>query len=119
MTLKPVEITEEEYREIVDALYGKAIQLAKDHKTDFSMFYSGSLIPCSYDIAPKTFRSKEPRQTYTMHFMPFPCNCKKQAIMSNPEEVICLNWHGDEEPYKYYITTHRIGRCPWKVREED
>ena len=118
MNWKPQEITKEQYNEINMGFAKQAIRLAIAFGTgDYSNFYSSVGAPRIYCYVklPKSFNIIAKELTVSRHFMPFPCNSEK-ATMANKEDVICLCITMGLGGTKYYLHTHRIGRCPWKKR---
>ena len=119
--MKPVEITEEEYRNICHALSRKAAELGNYH-IPLTRYFSQALYPSVYAGGPpKAFRSDYPREKglHLYHFMPYDCACSEHARMKSPTEVICIGCQRNAKPLPiFYLTTHRIGRCPWKTRKE-
>ena len=47
-----------------------------------------------------------------VHFVPMRCTSK--SIMDRMAVCLCF----DEAKKKYYITRHRVGKCPWRMKGE-
>lgn len=119
---KPIEISRAEYYAIKKALKKKAQKLINAHRksihypfvAESSLFFSESPKPCHYEFwnLPHSFKYRYCNPLDELfHFISFPCSCSKQAIMNNNEEAICLMKSFDG---KFYLNTHRIGKCTWK-----
>jgi hypothetical protein len=115
--VKPVKISVKQYSEIHYALKRKARKLSA-----FSpeRFLARSIAPCThfkrrhYELPNSYHATKKPNVVFIEHFLPFPCDCETRARVGSKEEAICLCKTVDG----YYLTTHRIGRCPWKTAKK-
>lgn len=121
--MKPMEITETEYNNIYKALEKKASEYAAESGDIASHFLSSLQFPRCYHTGlfiPKSFRLfyKESSRVNVWHFSPIPCT-SNQMKMNKGVEIICLYSKVITlNPYKlaYYLTTHKVGRCPWKEK---
>ena len=119
MNWEPQEITKEQYDEINMGFAKQAVRLGIEFGTEkYSKFCSSVGAPYIYRYKklPKSFNIMAKELTVSRHFMSYPCTCEK-ATMANKEEVICLCITIESGEHKYYLHTHRIGRCPWKKRK--
>jgi len=111
---EPVEVEEAEYHAVWNSLEKKAMELAGEagHRGK-TLFLSRIYFPCVYkeDKVPRTFKQREKNEVWNLvHFLPFTCDCER-AMMSSGEEAICLA----RTINKYFLHTHKIGKCPWKT----
>jgi len=119
MKNKPVKISKEEYYEIYDALARKAMELCNENPC---LYFSCASMTAYYNdlyTLPKSFRAVQKRETGSLfHFLPVSCE-SKEANMNSKVMVICLavvDYPGKGlKGREYYLDTHRIGRCHWKV----
>lgn len=109
--MKPKKITREKWNAIYDALVDKATQLAEQEGAvaGSAEFFSGAAVPCALVESSANFPTKPKAGVHAnFHFLPFPCSCKERTTTN--ADAICLTKHGEA----CYITTHKIGKCPWK-----
>lgn len=111
----PKEITHREFNDISWALWRKAAVYAQLEEKFLSCYFSTADIPCNYtEKIPKTFHLRTQPNTKTIHFTPVSC-CSGQLKMNKDIEVICLCRTEKDEQTKFYLTTHAVGKCPWKL----
>ena len=118
--MKPKEISREEFIDIYKTLENKTVELSEKYfgsdnaywQWQVGHFISHEYTTCFYlskNKIPKSFRTCKKDGIYTIiHFLPKPCD---QVKMTCKIEAICLCTTQDG---KYYLHSHRVGRCPWK-----
>ena len=112
----PQEITRQEYWAIRHALKKRAIAYnrAAGRKRNFAYWFSDASYPCGLPHPPSDYHQRSGYGANTRHFLPWSCDCKERLVVYEKEETICVVRAVKGGKYHYYLTTHRIGRCPWK-----
>lgn len=110
---EPKKISHQEYWAIRKALYKKAVELNKlaGRGESPQYWFAGSSFPCGLPYIPGGFRWSVCHNARILHFISWACTCKKRAANYESEDTICIA----TVKKKYYLTTHLIGKCPWKM----
>lgn len=96
--MKPKRISREDWIAIYRALVNKAVNLAEDTKNNLgsATIFSITTYPCAFGINP-------PEKLRL-----FSCLLVQDGCMEIATIYLAIN------DGKYYLTTHKIGSCPWK-----
>ena len=131
---KVKEVTQSKWQQALDAEVSRAIELKDEHGlhdarwwlTDNEVETYRETIPCIYDKKGRDDELHCPITKEPVRFLPRPATLRssikpKVEVLRHAADTTCINLRMSVTVRcyavvdgRYYITEHKVGKCPWK-----